>query len=584
MIRRIRFVHYKGFSDFSLFLKGTSLLVGPNNAGKTTIIAALRLCAYLIRQAQSRKPDRSIRDESRGKNAVGYRMAVPVSQFVEENVRHEFRELETRLEIIMTNGASLYAVWPMDDEAYFYLEHIEGMQPRTIQSIKEFYPNFGIIPTLAPVEHRELILSEKYVRDNLSTRLASRHFRNQMYLQELSDPAAYEQLKKYIVDHTPEIEYLDVTATMTGDGERELDLYYCETMARTEKEFYWAGDGLQIWLQVLFHIWRQIDIPVLILDEPDVFLHPDLQRRLVRALEELNTQVILATHAPELIAEVSRDSVILVDRTRKRSKRISDDKALASLNNALGSGFNLRLVKALRSRVVLFVEGQDMKILANIAKTLGADRFAGEKGLAIVPMGGYSNRGMASAFGWMNSRFLEGAVDVFVVIDRDYRSDDTARTDAEALRKQGVHAHVWRRKELENYLLVPEAIARLARLEVRMVRAMLDGAIADLRVSIQARYLTSHYEEKRSSGAHQNTINERSLLEFDELWSDPDWRLRTAPPKEVLSGLNQSIQAAGGRAVNARKISAALKIEEISDEMTTLILDVETSLGQSRDV
>jgi len=350
-------------------------------------------------------------------------------------------------------------------------------------------------------------------------------------VQSLRDRDEYDSLKKYMVTNTPEIVYVELTTSLTGTGDWELDLFYCEPSSRTEKELYWAGDGLQIWLQVLFHIWRQRDVEILVLDEPDVFLHPDLQRRLVRLLEELDTQVVLATHAPEILAEVSRDSVVLVDRTRKVSKRIEDDRALGFLNDALGSGFNLRLAKALRSRVVLFVEGQDMKMLSNIAKAVGADRFAREQGLAVVPMEGYSKRGMSSSFGWLNAQFLDGAVDVFVVLDRDYRSDELVEAHVAELQKSGVHAHVWSRKELESYLLIPEVIARISKSDVDAVQGYLDEAADSMRGMVLARCLAEKNLEKRSSGQDQVTINERFLGEFEERWQDRNWRLAAVPPR-----------------------------------------------------
>ena len=77
----------------------------------------------------------------------------------------------------------------------------------------------------------------------------------------------------------------------------ELDLLYTEPGRRSEKEIVWAGDGIQVWLQLLLHVFRNRHVDVVILDEPDVFLHPDLQRRLVKLLDELPAQTIAATHS-----------------------------------------------------------------------------------------------------------------------------------------------------------------------------------------------------------------------------------------------------------------------------------------------
>lgn len=53
-----------------------------------------------------------------------------------------------------------------------------------------------------------------------------------------------------------------------------LDLFYSEQGSRTEKEVFWAGDGIQVWLQLLFHIGRLGSSDVLVIDEPDVSCIP----------------------------------------------------------------------------------------------------------------------------------------------------------------------------------------------------------------------------------------------------------------------------------------------------------------------
>ena len=155
--------------------------MGPNNAGKSTAISALRLCATLLNQAKRRKADKPIHDTSRDRRVRGDYVSLPAGQFIDENVRHEFRPVEARLELWFKNGAALYVVWPPEDPPYFYLEHICGNAAQVGSQAKQYYPSFGIIPTLSPIEHQEVTLSSQHVRDNLTTKLVSRHFRNQLW-------------------------------------------------------------------------------------------------------------------------------------------------------------------------------------------------------------------------------------------------------------------------------------------------------------------------------------------------------------------------------------------------------------------
>ncbi|MDX1874015.1 AAA family ATPase [Mycolicibacterium sp. 120266] len=422
LISKMRMVNFKGFENFTLNLGGrTSILVGPNNAGKSTAIGALRLSAHLLSYSKMRKSDFTTLDTLRGRSVHAYRLSSAPAEFIAENIAHEFREVEARVEIQFKNRAALYIVWPIDDQPFYYLEHIAGAQPPSLQVTRRDYPSVGVVQTLTPVEHRETVLSEDHIKKSIGTRLASKHFRNQLYLTQANDPEGYSQYIEFALQHTPELTGIEVVRSKYN---ADLDLFFTEYKSRVEKEIYWAGDGLQIWLQLLFHIWRLRNCNSIILDEPDVYLHPDLQRRLVGILEDLSSQVILSTHAPEILAESSRDAVVLLDRTRRSSKKVSSAADLSALNNALGSGFNLRLAKALRSKTVLFVEGKDMKILSNLARTIGATNFHRENGLTVIPMGGSSKRRLAESFGWVNKTLLDSSVRVAVYLDRDYLDQD----------------------------------------------------------------------------------------------------------------------------------------------------------------
>lgn len=578
-ITTLRLYRYKGFRDYRLRLKGSSILVGPNNAGKSTIIAALRLCATLLLQAKRKKADVPEHDETRNRRVRAYHLRVTPGSFVDENVHHEFRAEEARLELTFKNKATLYVVWPPDRDAFFYLEHLEGMQPSSVRHTKDSYPTIGVVSTLTPIEHRERILSPEHVRDNYTSKLASRHFRNQLHLLESENPDAFKELTEFILANTPEAEKLSLFVT-ASNGPREIDLYFTEASTGTEKELFWAGDGLQIWMQVLLHIWRQRDVDILVLDEPDVFLHPDLQRRLVRVLEDADSQIILATHAPEVLSEASKESVVIIDRSKPSSRKVGDERVLAELNDALGSGFNLRLARALRSRVALFVEGKDMAILRNLAATVGAENFAKERGLTVIPMTGFSNRRLASAFGWLNSHLLDEAVKVAVFLDRDYRSEAMVAEVIEEYEPEGVSARVWNRKELESYLLVPSAISRLSGAPTGLVESYIDESLDAMYSPMFARFNDERCRHAKVTqpGKHQVSLTERHLVEFNDLWLDRDWRRRMCPPKDVIGDVNRSLQASGHKAVTTRSLSKHIKDQEVTAEMRDALLTIEEML------
>ena len=54
---KVAFKRFKAFESFTLNLRRMNVMVGPNNAGKSTILAAFRILAEGLRKANRRRPE-----------------------------------------------------------------------------------------------------------------------------------------------------------------------------------------------------------------------------------------------------------------------------------------------------------------------------------------------------------------------------------------------------------------------------------------------------------------------------------------------------------------------------------------------
>lgn len=579
MIKKVKFRKYKGFSSFDMSLRSFNVLVGPNNAGKSTAVTVLRLCAILLRLARRVKP--SIAVEDNGRKVLAYPLSAArlreLPGYTDENVHYEFRNEEARIEITSDADFVITVVWPKDDdEPYFYMDYKPGMNVTRPSLVREHAPKVDVIPGLTPVENQEEILTETYVSNSLGSKLTSRHFRNHLYYLKKSNPDEFTATVEFMCHHTPEVNDISVRS-MIATAAVELDVFFHEADSNSEREIFWAGDGLQIWLQVLYHCFRLKDVETLVLDEPDVFLHPDLQRRLVSVLEELGPQIVMATHAPEVIAESSRDSIVLVDRTRKSVRRVQDTAALDRLVSDLGSAFDLSIARALRSRVVLFVEGQDMKVLRVLAAKAGASNLSKERRpVAVVPLGGFSNWPLIEPFSWMKDGLLQDSVSVYVLLDRDYRDDDECHSIVSQLSDIDATCHIWRKKELESYFLVPATIARVSGINMEQAEELLNEAVEEQRGEVEANLFSKIQREKKT--LNPKTVFEMVRDKMKDIWSTNEKKRSIAPPKAVITTLNKALREAGGRPVSVRKLADAMRQAELDSEVRTLLRDVESTI------
>jgi predicted ATP-dependent endonuclease of OLD family len=580
-IKELGVSNFKAFARFRVYLKGQTILVGPNNAGKSTVIEAARIAARLLKLARNRSPSLHRRDLDHGVQAYPIPGLTEIATI--ENLRHEFTPSEVRIDVKFSNRVQLHAVWPEDDSddipgGFFYLEDNNGKQPIKPKQVRECVPLVGVVPTLSPIEHREALLQTEYVASRRDTRLASRHFRNHLRLLRDGDHGpgfSLEGYKDFVEKYCPDATIVDLEG---GFGfKSELDCYYQEASSRTRREVAWAGDGMQIWWQVLLHLYLLKDRDVVVLDEPDVFLHADLQRRLVHVLEEHSAQTILATHSAEVLAEADERAISWIDKARKTAKRIPDTSIQFQLGQALGTNFNLGLARALRARLVLFVEGADMKVLRLLARAAGARTIATETGVAVVPLGGFSNWDRIEPFTWMKSKLLEDAVRVYVILDRDYRSPERVEEIVSRLNLAGVEPHVWDRKELESYLLEPNAIARLSNMKSSWVSKALSGIADGMKSHVMAQTSDAWEREKTGAKKHSSAVKEEVFQRFEQVWSAHPNRVCLCPAKQVLTELNKAIASSGkGKPVTVAGLARAMRREEIDPEMLKVLLRVDS--------
>jgi energy-coupling factor transporter ATP-binding protein EcfA2 len=584
-LKEVRIEHYKAFDRFTLTLGSKAFLVGPNNAGKSTLISAMRAASEMIRHASRRRP--TLYRSHEGRTVRAHELSPVAKTLVTENLRHQFRSAETSLRLKTDTDLILTAVWPQDEDEipFFYLERRDGRLLSEPKSVREMVSEIGIVSGLYPVNQRERVLADDYVRMHYETRRSSQHARNHLlqlaatFDDKRDDFEEWNGFKDYLLRWLPELDDIEVTTRPGAEPwTHEIDVFIMEHGNRIPKELFWAGDGMQVFIQLLVHCWRLAGADVIVLDEPDLYLHADLQRRLVRLLQSTAGQTITATHSPEMLAEAAADTVVWVDKSRRRGVRRPPPATLEDLSAQIGSNFNLRLATALRARTVLFVEGQDMAVLRRLASTCSANAVAEERGCAVIGMEGFSKWVHVEPFQWLVEKFLEGAVRVFVLLDRDYRTDAQVGEIEQKLGAVGVTAHVWRRKELESYLLEPTAIARLAGLDETGVIERLSKITDAMTHEVTGEFLAHRQADERSTGRSASTILAAALADITRNAGDPEWRLHRYPPKKVISTLNRDLQTERLRTISPPALARAIKESELSPEMTDWLHDVDESL------
>jgi energy-coupling factor transporter ATP-binding protein EcfA2 len=571
----IEFHNYKAFADYSISLHDLNLLVGTNNCGKSTLIGVFRALDVALRRSRARNPEYLYGPKG---YTFGYNLSDETFPISLENVHTNYKEVDSTVTFRLSNGNKLMLHFPADG-GWMLLPETQERPVRSVRDFKTAYPvSIVVVPVLGPVDHREQLVQYETVQRNLNGHLASRHFRNYWYYSNEGFAAFADRVQA----SWPGMEILKPERVEAGSP--ELSMYCLEN--RMTRELYWAGFGFQIWCQLLTHLCRATDATILVVDEPEVYLHPDVQRQLLSMLRDLQTDVVLASHSSEIIAEADPSEILLVDKSKRSAKPLRDVAGVQNVLSQIGSVQNLTLTRLARNQTLLFTEGErDFDLLRHFARKIGLHDLASGAGVTPLTSDGFSSMDRVKSLRWGLEKTLAQNLLIGAVYDRDYFSAEEINSRLNALRSEIAFAHVHMRKELENYLLIPSALQRALDRELserrrrtgmvvvqsETIESMLDRLSTPHKAELLSQYMGRRTTYLRRSTRDAATIAKETIDWFEAKWSNVSDRMEVVGGKELLAAVRGEVQASLGVSLTAHKIIEAFRVEEVPEDLVDLL-------------
>lgn len=580
-ITSIRFRNFKALKEYSVSLQHMNILVGPNNSGKSTILSAFRVLEQALRTARSRRasPVRTHTDSVQ----MGHNIpesTVPISL---ENVHSDYEDSDSRIEFRYSNGDKIFLFFPAGGGVTMYWTTSRKTPLTPSAFLKAFPDTIQTIPVLGPIEQHEPVVTDDTVKRAAGTPRASRHFRN--YWRK--NPDGFGEFRRLVEDTWPGMSISEperVSAT-----EDRLIMFASEN--RIPRELYWAGLGFQIWCQLLTHISRCRESDVLVVDEPEVYLHPEVQRQLLGILRDVHPDIVLATHSVEIMGEADPSEILLVEKTRQAARRVRDIEGVQRAIDSVGSIQNITLTELARNRRLVFVEGLgDYKTIRRFAKILGRRELAAGNGVTALESGGFGSWPKVQALAWGFRNTLKSDLKIVAIYDRDYRCEEESRELVQKLGKEIEWAHFHVRKEMENYLLSPKALDRAIRKAFgERARSTGEQAVADFNIveilesvtnglesEYSGQYISNYCGYFKSGGRDQATLTTEALGVFGAKWSSMESRLEIVGGKDVLGAVRNWCQKELGITLTDVRIIDCYRPEEIPDDLVELIDRLDT--------
>ena len=408
-------------------------------------------------------------------------------------------------------------------------------------------------------------MTEETIVADKETYLSSRHFRNELFFYKND---YFEEFKRLAEStwHGLRIDNFDFSAS-----EDEFIQLFLED-ARFTAEIGLMGSGIQMWLQIIWFICRTKGNTTVVLDEPDVYMHPDLQRKILRVVKSRYPQVIIATHSVDIMSEVDSENIVEVDKNNRQMKYADNLKAVQSIIDNIGSAHNLSLIRISLNKKCLFVEGGDVKILSKFHEILFPESDFSLETLPCIPLGGFSKLNEAFGTAKLFHRETNGLIKTFCILDRDYYPEELINEKMETSLKNFLVLHIWSKKEIENYILIPSAIFRITQLPKQEYSNFLksyEELVDSFKDQVREKIASKIQEFQKGWELCKCMKNARELM--IEKWVGLEGKMALVGGKELLHKTNEWMNSKYNVSCSRDKIFKNINKNEISEEVKKVI-------------
>lgn len=574
MLESLRLENFRGFEDHTVPLRKLTVMVGANNAGKSTVVEALRLVALVSERVRTgsagfaRVPDwlehphafAGVAPAIRGKPTEGH----------ERNLFHRYGDPPGVLTGTFESGAVITTFVGPEAQLHGVIRLANGA-PLTRRSGALQLDQIAVQPQVAPLLRDEAIRQDVTIRRGEGTYLAPQHFRNQLW----RSAAAFQEFSGLAERTWPGLQIKE----LSGDADHpEEPLRLSIRDHDFVGEVSLMGHGLQMWLQLMWFLARTPREAIVVLDEPDVFMHPDLQRRLLILVRSRFRQLLIATHSVEIVSDVDASAVLGIDRRRTSSTFATSLPKLQGVLDDLGAVQNVQVARLLRARSFYLVEGEDVGLLRILQRTVAPDANP----IDLIPHAELGGRGGwgSGVPGRLPTKNASGEkIRSYCLLDRDYYPDDEVAEREREARDWNIQLRVWSKKEIENFLLIPGAISRFIESQTgshvsgptpAQVAEKIDEIVETLKEEPVYHSLVQTLEHRdRKGGVTRAMKQARAWL--DEQWLDQSRRWSVVPGKTVLARLATWSQSDFGVGFGAEAIARQLIRDEIAPEVADAI-------------
>lgn len=292
-------------------------------------------------------------------------------------------------------------------------------------------------------------------------------------LQLPGKKSVYERFNQYVSTIFPQIKLVSVRPQPKQKGEiyvrdssrLEILVWSKEAVENDREDLAFplseCGTGIGQVLAILYVVITSLEPRIIIIDEPQSFLHPGAAKKLVEILKEFpQHQYFIATHSPQIISAANPSTIVQLRYEDGETKASVIDSRITTQLRFLLAEVGVSLSDVFGADNILWVEGPtEERCFPLILEKVAKQSLRGTQIVAVQNTGDLEGKRARLIFDIYDK--LSGGNSLFppaigFIFDREERSEQEIKD----LQKRSSNlVEFLPRRMYENYLLHPEAIA-----------------------------------------------------------------------------------------------------------------------------
>jgi ABC-type cobalamin/Fe3+-siderophores transport system ATPase subunit len=535
---------FKRIDAITLPLSDLNILVGANGSGKSSVLQALHLASCLMRQA-----DR-IRTGSTAMVRVSDLDYLPTDEYwrlghgadwgnksvsPSSKVFFKFRDSNNiqataQLEIRSARNAGI---------------SVQGELPEIVRTQFRGEATFfsGFIPGISGIPNVEQKKSRRVVLKACSFGDSNVYLRNALNLISSNELIQIEEWLKPLIG--------SIKLNVKFNETKDFEIHAEADIDNRSNPLELLGTGYLQLIQIFCYVLL-FKPKILLIDEPDIHLHPTVQEKLAQSLLRIarakDIKIIMTTHSPFIVRGAPADTNVF---WLSDGKKKDDSRALVEL--ALGWG-------AFGKKVIVVSEDAQTELLKKLIQQWPEI----DQTVTVLPGRGYKHIPNKHEISELRST-LGNKFNVLVHRDRDSLTDDEVSALKRSYKSEGIELWITEQSDIEAEFCDPEFLSILTQNPIEICKTWLSDILMQKKIDILFQFnkqRISHNQELYKNGGSPTNESVWSEISLQSLAGAKGKfifnQLKNKIPNNKFS--ETTVQALENFPERAKSLKAALEV------------------------